>query len=181
MRSPDSRHLAPDEIVERVFPSDDRPAAVPVHLASCAECQGRVARLRVAWLLDRGAVAGVVEALPGTFWDAQVASVMQAVASNEPAVTPASSGVHPFPPPTHRFFMTRRPVVAFGSIAAALLLAAGIAVSRRQAPAPVADKHPTPVSMSVVSDKADDELLRDIDHVLSEDASLAPLVPEEML
>jgi len=50
------RHLTSDEIAEHVFPGDDRPVAVPEHLAACATCQERVATLREAWLLDRGAV-----------------------------------------------------------------------------------------------------------------------------
>ena len=66
-----TRHLSADEIVERVFPADDRPAAVPGHLATCVACQERVAGLREAWLLDRGAVSGAVDDLPSGFWGAQ--------------------------------------------------------------------------------------------------------------
>lgn len=190
MTSADSRHLSPDEIVERVFPSGDRPAAVPGHLATCADCQGRVARLRSAWLLDRGAAAGVVESLPESFWEAQVSSVMQNVTMaalatpGEPIEASTSTGVRPFPQRTERFFMARRPAVAIGSLAATLLLVAGLTLTRRQTPAPVVAKQ-TPtvskVSTSVVSDSADDQLLRDIDHVLSEDLTVTSLIPEETL
>ena len=61
-RSEPVRHLSDDEIVDRVFPSTEA-APVPIHLATCTTCQGRVARLREAWLLDRGAVEGTVEAI----------------------------------------------------------------------------------------------------------------------
>lgn len=181
MRGADSRHLTPDEVVERVFPSDDSPVAVPAHLASCAECQDRVARLRSAWLLDRGAVAGVVEALPESFWEGEVESVMQNITMDEPAVTPVSSGIRPFPQRTQRFFMARRPMVVVGSLAALLVLVAGIVATRRQAPAPIAARQVPTVSSSTSSDKADEELLLSIDRVLSEDPPAASFIPEEAL
>ena len=65
------RHLTPDEIVDRVFPADEQPAPVPLHLAACPDCQEKVSQLREAWLLDRGAVGGLVESIPDAFWIAQ--------------------------------------------------------------------------------------------------------------
>src|SRR5664279_6585781 len=88
-----TRHLGSDEIVERVFPADDRPIVVPGHLATCAECQERVANLREAWLLDRGAVSGAVDDLPSGFWEAQAAATMAAVRSGATAEAAGEAAV----------------------------------------------------------------------------------------
>ena len=70
------RHLTGDEIVNRIFPVEEGPAPIPMHLAVCPECQEKVSKLREAYLLDRGAVAGVVESLPGEFWTSQRRAVI---------------------------------------------------------------------------------------------------------
>ncbi|MCM3877609.1 MAG: hypothetical protein NEA02_14485, partial [Thermoanaerobaculia bacterium] len=123
-----TRHLASDEIVERVFPADDRPVAVPDHLATCAECQERVANLREAWLLDRGAVSGAVDDLPSEFWKAQAAATMAAVRIQ--TVGPVSVS-----PPRSRGIL-RHPLLAVSSLAAALLLVGGLSLVRSRAAAP---------------------------------------------
>ena len=105
-----TRHLDADEIVERVFPADDRPVAVPEHLATCAECQERVANLREAWLLDRGAVSGAVDDLPSGFWEAQTAATMAAVRTQA-----AAPEVRVFPARARGIL--RHPVMAFSSLA----------------------------------------------------------------
>lgn len=174
------RHLTPDEIVARVFPSDEETAPVPLHLAVCAECQKRVAELREGWLLDRGAVAGAVEALPETFWQAQTASILAAV-KEEP-----ESGVHPFPFPLQRSFF-RHPVLAFGSLAAALVLVAGVTILRpwgQERPAVDVAQQGAPSTISSApassaeADRSDDELLRDIDALLAEETPFSTIAPE---
>ena len=185
----EGRHLSPDEIAQRVFPVQEGPVAVPSHLMSCGPCQERVARLREAWLRDRGAVDGVVDALPEEFWARQASAVMTAViaAEGEGTAAPAAevTGVHPFPAAARRSFF-RHPVLAFGSLAAALLLVAGITAGRFRGPDPqVAVKAPSaPVSVRatpVPADSADEELLLSIDQVLSEDGPAGGLLSEEML
>ena len=164
-------HLTADEIVARVFPEDGGPAAVPAHLAGCTECQERVALLREAWLLDRGAVAGYVDGLPESFWSAQAERTMDAVR----APAPRSAEVREFKPR-----LLRHPFLAFGSLAAALLLVATVTISHVSTNAPVAQSRvldrPTPVS----TDNSDEELLRAIDRVL-DDSSLAHLGGEDTL
>lgn len=169
------RHLTPDEIVARVFPVDEETAPVPLHLAVCAECQSKVAHLREGWLLDRGAVAGVVDALPAGFWEGQTASIMQTLQSTGNV----STGVRPFPVFIRSTSFLRRPVVAFGSLAAALVLMAGISFLKPKAPPIVEAQNqavPTKVAVTDV-DRTDDELLRDIDRAL-EEAPFSSLVPE---
>lgn len=171
-----TRHLGSDEIVERVFPADDRPIAVPGHLATCAECQERVANLREAWLLDRGAVSGAVDDLPSEFWEAQVAATMAAVRT--PAAAPE---VRVFPPRARGIL--RHPVLALSSLAAALLLVGGLSLMRSGGAVPavrtaaVKSMEKTP---ALVNDASDDELLVSIDRVL-EDSSLAGFPMEETL
>jgi len=190
MRTADERHLTPDEIVDRVFPGDDRPAAIPAHLGACAACQAKVARLREAWLLDRGAVEGVVDALPVAYWDAQRASILARLEAGDeggregaPAVAPAGD-VSPFPVPDRRGAFLRHPVLAAGSLAAALVLVVGLTVSRLRAPAPagpdLAARTPA-VAAPTSGDAADDELLLSIERTLSQEPAFASLVPEEAL
>ena len=183
-----TRHLDADEIVERVFPADDRPVAVPEHLATCAECQERVATLREAWLLDRGAVSGAVDDLPSEYWEAQAAATMAAVRSRAeapeaPEETPAAE-VRAFRARARGIL--RHPVLAFSSLAAALLLVGGLSLVRSGGPAPAAR---TAAATSVktmektpalVNDASDDELLVSIDRVL-DDSALAGFPVEETL
>ena len=125
------RHLTDDEIVDRVFPSTES-APVPLHLAACAECQARVARLREAWLLDRGAVEGRVEAVPAESWEAQSAAVMARVRGE--AARPAR-GVFPFRLRWSEH-LVRRPALAVSSVAAALALVTGLTLLRPRAEGP---------------------------------------------
>lgn len=177
-----TRHLDPDEIVERVFPSDDRPAALPGHLATCPECQERVAGLREAFLLDRGAVSGAVDDLPSAFWRAQASAAMEAVRAGvvSPEEAPGAD-VRAFPARPRG--IVRHPLLAFSSLAAGLLLVGGLSFLRSGGVAPAArtaavnamEKTP-----SLVNDASDDELLVSIDRLL-EDSSLAGYVVEETL
>jgi anti-sigma factor RsiW len=164
-------HLTADEIVARVFPEGSGPAAVPPHLAGCPECQERVARLREAWLLDRGAVAGVIDALPASFWSAQTERTMDEIRS-APVSSTAARAFRPR--------LLRHPFLAFGSLAAALLLVATVTVSHFSSRAPVTQTQvldrPTPSPV----DSSDEELLRAIDRVL-DDSSLARLAAEDTL
>jgi hypothetical protein len=177
------RHLTPDEIVERVFPGDDRPSAVPAHLAACAECQARVARLREAWLLDRGAVAGVVDALPETFWETQRGTILRTLEGDAAPATAAGGGLRPFPASVKRGPLLRHPVLALGSLAAALTLVAGISFTRLYAPRPTGEVpqavHTPVLSGSPPSDQSDDELLLSIERVLREDPACTSLVSDE--
>jgi len=177
------RHLTADEIVERVFPSGDRPVAVPENLSTCSPCQARVAQLREAWLLDRGAVAGVVDSLPESFWESQVEAVSRSVAENDPSravETGLPTGrVRLFPSASRRIL--RHPVLAAGSLAAALLLVAGITVGRLHKATEVAQQVPTARPSLSPADKADDELLRSVDRLLREDSPVSSLVPEDSL
>jgi hypothetical protein len=177
-----TRHLTSDEIVERVFPGDDRPAAVPEHLATCATCQERIATLRDAWLLDRGAVSGAVDDLPSGFWEAQAAAAMAAVRAGAPEEAPAADARVP----AGIRGILRHPALALSSLAAALLLVAGLSHLRSSSTAPVLqtatlknsetrEKTPAPVT-----DASDDELLVSVDRAL-EDTSLAGFIVEETL
>jgi hypothetical protein len=164
-------HLSADEIVARVFPQEGGPAAVPPHLAVCAACQERVARLREAWLLDRGAVSGYVDGLPDSFWSAQVERTMEEIRSS----APPSAGTLAFRPR-----LLRHPFLAFGSLAAALVLVATATISH------VASRPPA-VPVSVVErptptpgDRSDEELLSAIDRVL-DDSSVSHLAAEDAL
>lgn len=173
------RHLTPDEIIARVFPVDEGASPVPMHLAVCPECQSKVARLREGFLLDRGALVGGVEAYPDAFWSVQSAAIMDTVASVD-RVAPETN-VRPFPLSFRGSFL-RRPEIAVGSIAAALILVAGLSIlkpghsrisdARRPTVAPALQPAET------TGDRSDDQLLRDIDHLLDQDAPYAALVPE---
>lgn len=178
------RHMTDDEIVNRVFPVEEGPAPIPIHQAVCPECQQRVARLREGFLLDRGAVTGVVESIPEEVWAAQRRSVMGRIA--DLAARDAGDRVTPFPERFTRSIL-RRPALAVGSLAAALALVAGMTVLRGGAdPKPAAAG--TTVSASVAADapvlppadQADDDLLRDVDSVLSNATPLEALLPEQM-
>ena len=178
------RHLTDEEIVNRVFPVEEGPAPIPIHQAVCPECQERVAKLREAFLLDRGAVSGVVESLPPEFWAAQRRSVMGRV--SELAAVEAEERATPFPARFTRSIL-HRPALAFGSLAAALALVAGLTVLRR-APEPVLQVGSvvavaTPVNGSAelaAAYREDDELLRAVDSVLSAEAPQEALLPEAM-
>jgi hypothetical protein len=173
-------HLTSDEIVERVFPGDDRPVAVPEHLATCVACQERVATLHDAWLLDRGAVSGAVDDLPAAFWEAQVVATMEAVRAGVPEETPVAE-VRVFPARVRGIL--RHPMLALSSLAAALLLMGGLSLLRPGSTVPAIqtaamdsmERTPAPVN-----DASDDELLVSIDRAL-EDSSLAGFIPEETL
>jgi len=169
-----TRHLTPDEIVERVFPGGDRPAAVPEHLVTCVTCQERVATLREAWLLDRGAVSGAVDDLPSGFWEAQAAAAMAAVRAEDPEQAPAAD-VRVFP--SRMRGILRHPALALSSLAAALLLVAGLSQLRFSSTAPVVQ---TANTSAPVTDASDDELLVSVDRAL-EDSSLAGFIVEETL
>jgi hypothetical protein len=181
MKSSDApgRHLTADEIVDRVFPADEQPAPVPLHLAACPVCQEKVSHLREAWLLDRGGVGGLVESLPDAFWNAQTSSILAAASGPvaEPRVTVGSLAVA-FP----RQFV-RRPALAFGSLAAALALVGVITYQRLHTSTPSAVTSAvrpaaTPAVSSDENDKRDDELLRSIDDLLADEGPLASLVPQ---
>jgi len=190
MRWTGEPHLTPDEIVERVFPSGDRPEAVPAHLVACHACQSKVARLREAWLLDRGAVSGVVDSIPAPFWDSQRAAILgklevkDAQDAEDGSESESRASLSPFPAPPRRGAFLRHPVLAAGSAAAALALVAGITMSRLYAPAPAGRvaASATPVATAVpAGDNADDELLLSIDGILSQESPYASLVAEETL
>ena len=177
------RHMTGDEVVDRVFAVDDGAAPVPIHLAVCPECQERVARLREAFLLDRGAVTGIVEALPAEFWTAQRHAVMGRI--TEAAALQAEGKVTPFPARVTRSIL-HRPALAFGSLAAALALVAGLTVLRGgpdAAQAPGSDAASVAAEAAAAlsaADLADDELLRDVDAVLSGEATYETVLPEAM-
>ncbi len=164
-------HLSADEVVARVFPEEGGPAVVPAHLAGCAECQERVARLREAWLLDRGAVSGYVDGLGEPFWRAQAERTMEEIrASRAPGAELRN----------RRARALRHPFLAFGSLAAALVLVATATISRVASQTPVVQSaavvRPTPSPV----DASDEELLRSIDRVL-DDSSLTRLASEDAL
>lgn len=178
-----TRHLTSDEIVERVFPGDDRPAAAPEHLATCAACQARVAALRDAWLLDRGAVSAAVDDLPPGFWQAQAAAAMAAVRAGAPEEAPAADA-RVFP--SRMRGILRHPALALSSLAAALLLVAGLSQLRSSPTAPAARAATTTISEirertpAPANDASDDELLVSVDRAL-EDPSLSGFIEEETL
>jgi len=182
MRSAADCHLTPDEIVERVFPGAEGPSAVPAHLAGCETCQARVAQLREAWLLDRGAVDGVVEALPEPFWEAQRAAVLRTIEGASAPVRSETSGIRPFPAVVRKPLLLRHPVLALGSLAAALALVGIVSVNRFGGPSPappVPSAMATPVVQSTSpGDQADDELLLSIDSLLREEPTFTSLVPD---
>ena len=182
------RHLTPDEIVDRVFPADEQPAPVPLHLAACPDCQEKVSQLREAWLLDRGAVGGLVESIPDAFWNAQTASIVAAASAPAgaegfaPRVLPF--GFRPLPFSISTSFL-RRPALAFGSLAAAVALVAAVTYNRLHTkPLPAVAENTThvasatPAAPTDETDKRDDELLRSIDDLLADDGPLASLVPQ---
>ncbi|MBK8598577.1 MAG: hypothetical protein IPP07_20165 [Holophagales bacterium] len=178
------RHLTDDEIVGRVFPVEEGPAPIPIHLAVCPDCQQRVAKLRDAFFLDRGVVAGVVESLPGDFWSGQRRAILGRI--SDLAAVEAEERATPFPARFTRSIL-HRPALAFGSLAAALALVAGISVLRggtealppagAAAVASVAAGDPAELS---AADRDDDELLRSVDSALSGEASQEALLPEVM-
>ena len=178
------RHLTEEEVVNRVFPAEEGPAPIPIHQAVCPECQERVAKLREAFLLDRGAVAGVVESLPPEFWAAQRRAVMGRI--SEAAALDAEEKATPFPARFTRSIL-HRPALAVGSLAAALALVAGLTVLRtgpeggpaQGRVAVVATPAGGPYELSP-ADREDDELLRAVDSVLSADAPQEALLPEAM-
>lgn len=178
------RHLTDDEIVNRVFPVEEGPAPIPIHQAVCPECQQRVARLREGFLLDRGAVTGVVESIPDESWAAQRRSVMRRIA--ELSARDADEKVTPFPARFTRSIL-HRPALAVGSLAAALALVAGLTVLRHGGDVKPADAG-TAVAAAVTADaselpaadRADDDLLRSVDSALSNEAPLEALLPESM-
>ena len=178
------RHLTDEEIVNRVFPVEEGPAPIPIHQAVCPECQERVAKLREAFLLDRGAVAGVVESLPPEFWAAQRRAVMGRI--SEAAALDAEEKATPFPARFTRSIL-HRPALAVGSLAAALALVAGLTVLRSgpgtapgSAAGPVAVAAASGPSELPASDRDDDELLKSIDSVLTSEAAHEALLPEAM-
>lgn len=171
------RHLTPEELVVRVFPVGEGAVPVPLHLAVCTECQSRVARLREAWLLDRGAVEGALESLPEELWQNQAASTMARVREE----ADRAARVRPFPFAALRPALVRHPALALGSLAAALVLVAGLTLLRPAATAPPAGPAEAPVDQAAVvsaEDSNDDELLRDVDRMLAEEAPFGDLVPE---
>ena len=176
------RHLTEDEVVNRVFPVEEGPAPIPIHQAVCPECQQRVAKLREAFLLDRGAVTGVVESLPAEVWTSQRRAVMRRI--SELAALEAEEKAAPFPARFTRSIL-HRPVLAVGSLAAALALVAGLSVLR-PSPEPGAAGSGAPVAAAsgatalAAADREDDELLRSVDSALSNVAPHEALLPEAM-
>ncbi len=178
------RHLTEDEVVGRIFPVEEGPAPIPIHQAVCPECQQRVAKLREAFLLDRGAITGVVEALPGDFWSGQRKAILGRI--SELAAVEAEQNATPFPARFTRSILHRR-ALAFGSLAAALALVAGLTILRdgndAGPSAGVATVAALPASGPAglsAADRDDDELLRAVDSVLSTEASHEALLPEVM-
>lgn len=172
MRTAEARgaHLTPDEILACVFPEGEGAVPVPLHLATCPPCQVKVTRFRDAHLIDKGAVAGAVEALPEVFWNAQAAAVMQAVHE-----VPANN-IRPFPA-SLRQTIVRRPVLAFGSLAAALLLMTGLSFLRPAQRQQVAEI-PVPTPVASAANAHDDELLLAIDDALAEELPFSNMYPE---
>jgi hypothetical protein len=178
------RHLTTDEIVAHLFPVHEGAVPVPLHLSVCSECQAKVARLHEAWLLDKGAVQGVLEEIPSAFWAEQQGAILARV-RDEAA---AASAPAPFPLRwTAR--AVRRPAVAAASLAAALALVAGISVLKpHEAAVQPSGPNVTAAETSSASphglvdaaDLRDDELLRGIDQSLSEELPFRSLIPEEV-
>jgi hypothetical protein len=178
------RHLTEDEVVGRVFPVEEGPTPILIHQAVCPECQQRVAKLREAFLLDRGAVTGVVESLPGDFWNAQRRAILGRISELE--AVEAEERATPFPARFTRSIL-HRPALAFGSLAAALALVAGLTVLRggteagpSAGVATVATLPANGTAELSAADRDDDELLRSVDSVLSSEESYEALLPEVM-
>lgn len=180
------RHLTADEIVDRVFPADEQPAPVPLHLAACPDCQEKVSTLREAWLLDRGAVGGLVESIPDAFWIAQTSSILASASAPAGAEAPRvlPFGFRPLPFSISTSFL-RRPALAFGSLAAAVALVAVVTYNRLHTKPlpPVAENVPhatpaVPAAPTDETDRKDDELLRSIDDLLADDGPMSSLVPQ---
>ena len=178
------RHMTDEEIVARVFPVDEGPAPIPMHQAVCPECQQRVTKLREAFLLDRGVVTGVIESLPGDFWAAQRRAILGRI--SELAAVEAEEKATPFPARFTRSIL-QRPALAFGSLAAALALVAGLTVLRGGTESGPAASAATVAAVTAsepaglsAADREDDELLRSVDSVLSSEASHEALLPEVM-
>ncbi|MEO6326329.1 MAG: hypothetical protein ABIT01_09195 [Thermoanaerobaculia bacterium] len=184
MKNPEThgRHLTADEVILRVFPVNEEPAPIPMHLAVCAECQARVSGVRDGLLLDRGAVAGSVDDLPEPFWMAQRAAIMHAIREE-----PSAGTVHPFSIPQS---FVRRPFLAFASLAAALTLVAGMSLVNPFRTAPAAPRASATASASASAsarphatasadstDRADEELLLSVDSILAEDTPYSNLIP----
>lgn len=171
------RHLTPEELVVRVFPVGEGAVPVPLHLAVCTECQSRVARLREAWLLDRGAVEGALESLPEELWQNQAASTMARVREE----ADRAARVRPFPFAGLRPALLKHPVLAFGSLAAAVVLVAGLTLLRPQVRPDSAGPLVVPAEQAALTepgDVSDDQLLRDVDRLLAEETPYDILVPE---
>lgn len=175
------RHLTSEEIVARVFPVHEGAVPVPLHLSVCPQCQEKVVRVREAWLLDNGAVEGVLEEIPPVFWDGQRSSILSRVRDEA-----AMAGAAPFPL-RWTAHAVRRPAVAAASLAAALVLVAGITVLRpretRVGPSAstVAETRAAlPNDLANAADVRDDELLRGVDQALSEELPFRSLIPEEV-
>lgn len=174
-------HLTSEEVVARVFPVHEGAVPVPLHLSVCPECQKKVARFREAWLLDKGAVEGVLEEIPPAFWDEQRSSILSRVQDEA-----AMPDVAPFPLRWTARVM-RRPAVAAVSLAAALTLVAGISFLRprgtRVGPSASTVTEPRaslPNGFVNAADVRDDELLRGVDEALSEEMPFRSLIPEEV-
>jgi anti-sigma factor RsiW len=178
---PPGAHLEDEEIVLRVFPVGDGSSPVPLHLAACPSCQSRVARLREGALLEQGAIDGALESLPDEFWHRQELSVMQQVRS----AAMEKRRVLPFRLPLSGPLL-RHPTLAFGSLAAAILLVAGLSFSRfSPAPdtpvtRPVAVRETPAHGLLSADDRSDDELLLSVDRALSEESPISDLVPEDV-
>ncbi len=180
---PPGKHLTDEEVVLRVFPVGEGAAPVPLHLAACPECQARVARLREGFLMDRGAIDGIIEAVPDSFWAEQSASIMDRVRVTKEE----RQNVLPFRLKWNPAVL-KRPTLALGSLAAALLLVATLSIARYQsssAPPASSLAKATPAGGAVdvlvpETDRQDDDLLVSIDQALTEDAPYTMLVPEEL-
>jgi len=140
MRTADERHLTPDEIVDRVFPATTVRRPSPLTSGACAACQAKVARLREAWLLDRGRRRGrrrrPSPSPTGTPSEPSILARLEAATRAAAKARPpwrlrATSRRFRFrtagglPPP---------PGPCGGSLAAALVLVVGLTVSRLRAP-----------------------------------------------
>jgi hypothetical protein len=131
-------------------------------------------------------VAGSVDVLPEPFWLAQSAAVMQAIREE----VPEESGIHPFSIPKS---IVRRPFLAFASLAAALALVAGLSVlnpfrsgpstlrpgttASATRPHAVASPDADANANANATDTSDDELLRSVDSLLSEETPYSNLIP----
>jgi hypothetical protein len=181
------RHLTTEEIVARVFPVHEGAAPVPLHLSVCAECQGKVARLREAWILDKGGVQGVMEGIPPSSWGEQRSAILARVRDE------AASASAPAPFPLRwTVRAVRQPAIAAASLAAALVLVAGLSFFRHRGAVegpgvPVASGAPaagaqaaSPVGLVSAADLRDDELLQGVEESLSQDIPFRSLIPEEV-